>query len=123
MSLYLILIGLLIVLALIIIALVYKNRADAKAHYAAIQATIAQAAQAQNTHEEQLDKSMHTLQTEQRHENTEAPKHYAARADFDNDWSGMPTELTGNNAANRAAEPSGTASAAGDHSNRVDLSE
>ena len=123
MSPYLILLGLVAVLFLIILVLVYKNRADTKAHAAAIQQTIAEAVQAKNQHRERLDDQLHTLHEQQRHETIESNKHLADRHDFDNDWNGMPIALTGNNAADRSAVAPNSAGSTRDNGQRIGLSD
>lgn len=123
MSPYLILLGLVAVLFLIIMVLVYKNRADNKAHAAAIQQTIAEAVQSQNLHRGRLDDQLHTLHEQQRHETIESNKHLSDRHDFDNDWGGMPVGGADYVAPNSDAVASDSASAAGDSGQRSGLSD
>jgi hypothetical protein len=114
MSAYLILLGLTVALFLINIALVYRNRAEQEKHKAEIQKTVADAVQATVQHRQQLDDSLETVEKHHREETIIERAHLADRRDFDNDWGGLPVELTGNNAASRGAAATDSTGIAGD---------
>lgn len=90
MSFYLILLGVIVVLFLINIALVYRNRAEQAKHAAAIQKTVADAAQTTVQHRQRLDASLATVEKHHREETIIERAHLADRSDFDNDWGGLP---------------------------------
>ena len=114
MSPYLILLGLVVVLFLINIALIYRNRAEQAKHKAEIQKTVADALTATVDHRQRLDEDLHQVQEKHREETIIERAHLADRRDFDNDWSGVPIELAGNNAASDSATSTNAAGAAGD---------
>lgn len=114
MSAYLILLGLIVVLFLINIALIYRNRAEQEKHKAEIQKTVAEAMTATVQHRRRLDDDLAIVEEKHREETIIERAHLADRRDFDNDWGGVPIELTGNNAANNGSAETGQAGAAGD---------
>lgn len=119
----LIMLGALVVLLLVIAVLAYRREAQQAKHYAALQATIAEAATNQVEHRQKLDTQLNTLHEKQRHETITESAHLADRDDFDNDWSsGLPSDRSavGDAAAGpAAADASG---AAGDTERRTYLS-
>jgi len=120
-------IGLIMVLAVIIVALVYRNKAAAEQHHAAMQQQRAEAAEIINTQRQQRDTALALLQESFSEENVYAtdPTHLAARTDLANAWSDA-SGLRGN--ISTAVHSSGAAvtdstGIAVDHVSRTDLSE
>lgn len=114
MNVYLILLGVIVVLFLVNIVLIYRNRAEQAKHRAEIQNTVIEAMTATATHRRQLDDDLAIVEEKHREETISERAHLADRRDFDNDWGGVPIELAGNNAASDSATAADSASAAGD---------
>ena len=122
---YAIVAGLIMVLAAVIVALVYRGKAHAEQHHAAMQKQRAEAAEAINNHRQQLDTALETLQHTHREETLHAndPHHFAARSDFDNDWadaSGLHGTESAADHSSRATVAA-SAGAAGHHIDRDDV--
>jgi type II secretory pathway pseudopilin PulG len=121
----LILLGVAVVLLLVIIAMAYRSKAKQAEHYGAIQATIAEAALRQAQHREELDKSLSTLEVQQRQEtiNETNPQNLARRDGLDNNWSDDDRLHDTTAAANHSGSIAVTdaASAALDKRTRTDL--
>lgn len=112
MSAYLMLLAAIAVLLAICAALIYRNNAQSAQHKRELQNTIVEAMAATVSHRKKLDDDLAVVGEKHREETVIERQHLADRRDFDNDWGGLPVELTGNNAADRgaaAAEPAGTA--------------
>ncbi|MCK9622977.1 MAG: hypothetical protein M0R47_20875 [Methylobacter sp.] len=112
---YFIGIGLIVLLAVIIVALGYRGKARAEQHHAEMQQQRAEAAEIINTSRQQLDTALAMLQETHREEtlHDNDPKHLAERSDFDNDWSGdagLHDAGTGEDHATSAAAPGSTGS-------------
>jgi hypothetical protein len=123
MSVYLILLGLIVVLGLLNAILIYRNRLQHQQHTAEIQKTITEAVLSQATHREQLDKNLEEIHEKHREETIIERAHLADRSYLDNDWGGVSDAGAGYVAPNSAAVASEPASVAGDNSQRVGLSE
>lgn len=122
-------IGALVMLALaaVIVALVYKGQAAAERHAAEMQRQRAEALAATVHQRQQLDVALTSLSETHRKETIHAstPTHLAQRADFTTDWEPAPglydpTTITHPLTGATVADASG---AADDHGGRVDLSE
>ena len=114
MSAYLILLCAIAVLAAVNIVLIYKSRAEQAKHKAEIQKTVVDAMQTATDHRQKLDTSLEQLHDKHRQETIIEHAHVADRSYMDNDWGGVPVELSGNNAADRGAAAAGPAGTAGD---------
>jgi hypothetical protein len=114
MSAYLILLGVIAVLALLNIVLIYRSRASQAQHAAAIQKTVSDALQTATDHRQRLDTELAKTQEKHRDETIIERAHVADRRDFNNDWGGLPIELSGNNAASDSAATASQAGSAGD---------
>ncbi len=127
MSIYLILIGLVVMLLSVVVALIYRSRAEQKTHYAGIMKTIAEAALSQTQHRAALDGALNTLETTQRQETIDEtnPKNLARRDGLDNSWSDADRLHDTTAAANHPDSPASTGTTgAGVHFiNRPDLSD
>ncbi len=82
-------IGLIMLLAVIIVALGYRGKAAAEQYHATLQQQRAEAAEIANDNRQQLDTALTTLHETHREETIHAtdPTHLAARDDFANGWS------------------------------------
>lgn len=82
-------IGLIMLLAVIIVALGYRGKAIAEQHHATMQQQRAEAAEMVNDNRQQLDTALTTLHETHREETIHAtdPTHLAVRDDFANAWS------------------------------------
>jgi|GEM_PF-1969714 type II secretory pathway pseudopilin PulG len=87
---YLVGIGLIILLSLGLAALLYRGKAKAEQHHAALQQQRADAAESVNNNRQQLDTALETIHETHREETLHAnnPTHLAERDDFANAWSG-----------------------------------
>lgn len=81
---------LIMLLAVVIVALGYRGKAQAEQHHAALQQQRAEAAEAEVKQRHQLDIALGNIQQIHREEliNATNPTHLAARDDFANAWSG-----------------------------------
>ena len=81
-------IGLIMLLAVIIVALVYRGKVTAEQHQAEMQRQRAEAAEVINNSRQQLDAALTMLHETHREETIYAtdPTHLAARDDFANAW-------------------------------------
>jgi len=109
MSVYLILLGLIVVLGLLNAILIYRNRLQHQQHTAEIQKTITEAVLSQATHREQLDKNLEEIHEKHRTETIIERAHLSDRSDLDNDWGGVPGAGTGYVAPNSGAVASKSA--------------
>jgi hypothetical protein len=116
MSGYLILLLIIVVLLAVCAALLYRNKAQTEQHKRELQNTITQTLQTTVEHRNRLDDDLAVIEENHREETIIEHAHLSERRDFDNDWGGMPIELTGNNAADRGVT---SASQAGITDNQV----
>lgn len=114
MNLTLILLGLTVVLFLINVILIYRNRVAQAGHKAEIQKTVLEAVTATAEHRRRLDDDLAIVEEKHRVETITERAHVADRRDFDNDWGGLPIELTGSNATSGSATAADPAGSAGD---------
>jgi hypothetical protein len=125
---YLIGIGLIMLLAVVIVALGYRGEAKAQQRHAELQQQRAEAAEFANTHREQLDTALQTIHNTHREETIHAtnPAHLARRSDFDNDWSadaGLHASITNTDSDRAGAASTEPAGITGDQVSRAELSE
>jgi hypothetical protein len=106
MNAYLVLLGLLGVMFLINVILTYRNRLQQQQHKAEITKTILQAVTETAEHRRRLDDDLMIVEDKHRVETIAQQAHLAARADFDNDWDGLPNHPSGA-AADRSAAAAG----------------
>lgn len=124
---YLIAIGVIVLLAFAIVALVYRGKAAAEQHQAEMQRRRAETAEDAVNQRQQLDQALAATQQAHREETIHAttPEHLALRTDFNNDWadaSGLPGQSSTAHPLSDAAA-TGSTGAAGDTVNRAELSE
>lgn len=104
---YLIGAGLIVLLAITIVALGYRGKAKAQQHHAEMQQRRADNAETINTSRQQLDHSLADLEQTQRQETIDEtqPQRLAARDALDNDWgpSGLPSSESADDSTGRAA--------------------
>jgi hypothetical protein len=81
--------GLIVLLAVVIVALGYRGKAKAEQHHAEMQQRRADTAESINNNRQQLDNELATLHETHREEtiNANDPTHLADRSDFNNNWS------------------------------------
>ena len=122
---YPITIGLIMLLAVVIVALNYRGKAKAERYQAEKQQQRADAAEAVNRQRRQLDATLDTLHETHRQETLHDtdPTHLAARTDFANAWSDADSLHDTEPAANAAdsAAVTGAAGATVHFVNRPDL--
>ncbi len=119
--------GLIMLLAVVIVALGYRGKAKAEQRHAELQQQRAVAAEAINNNRQQLDTALQTLHETHREETIDAtnPTHLAERSDFANAWSGtdrLHDTGTGTDHASGATVADSTGAAV-NHVGRTDLSE
>lgn len=110
------------VLVSIIIALIFKNRADNKSHEAEKQKIIADAVTLKNDHRDQLDTKLEKLHEVQRNETVIERSQLNRRSDFDNDWSNGVSGA-GYVAPNSGATATGQTGVTSHQIERADLSD
>lgn len=94
--------------------LLYRNRAQAEKHKRELQATIVQAMQATVNHRKHLDDDLTVVKEKHRVETRTEQSHLADRADFDNDWGGLPSTGAGYVAPDSGATAANSAGITGD---------
>lgn len=114
MSVYLVMLGLIVVLFLLNVILSYRNRLQQQRHKAEITKTILQAMTETAEHRRRLDDDLAIVEDKHRVETLHQQSHLAERNDFNNDWDGLPNHPSNTVATNSGATTAAPASAASD---------
>lgn len=108
------LLGIAVVLFLLNVILIYRGRAEEAKHRAELQKTVTDAVMTTVAHRQTLDAGLAQIEEKHRAETIEERAHLAERADFDNDWDGLPNYPSGYGAANSSVAAADPASLADD---------